>query len=110
MAIFKSLPSVRIINGHEIKTSDSVILSNSEYITNGEYCIVVKSVDYCVIHLNSETTDHVVIKALTNVLVKTSELIDDEYEEVELSKGSCVEFKKIGSNWYILSSDGMKNS
>jgi hypothetical protein len=43
------------------------------------------------------------------VIVKTDTLIDEEFNEVELIKGSCVEFKKIGSFWYILSSDGLKN-
>ncbi len=28
----------------------------------------------------------------------------------KLDKGACVEFKKIGDFWYILSSDGLKNS
>jgi hypothetical protein len=44
------------------------------------------------------------------VLVKSNELIDEEFNEVELNKGACVEFKKIGDYWYILSSDGLKNS
>ena len=77
---------------------------------NGEYSIVVNDVDNCIINLDSKTTDHVVIKYLTNVLVKSDSLIDDEFDEVELSRGSCVEFKKIGDFWYVLSSDGLKNS
>jgi hypothetical protein len=44
------------------------------------------------------------------VIVKSNELIDEEFNEVELTKGSCVEFRKIGDFWYILSSDGLKNS
>jgi hypothetical protein len=47
---------------------------------------------------------------MTNVLVKGDSLIDEQYEEVELTKGSCVEFKKVGNYWYILSSDGLKDS
>ena len=43
-------------------------------------------------------------------LVKSNELIDEEFNEVELSKGSCVEFMHIGTFWYILSSDGLKDS
>ena len=110
MGIFRSTPSKRIINGYEVVTSDSVVVTNAEYTTNGEYAIVIKDVDQCVINLDSKTTDHVVIKSLTNVLVKADSLIDDEFDEVELSRGSCVEFKKIGDFWYILSSDGLKNS
>lgn len=110
MGIFRSTPSKRIINGYEVVTSDSVVVTNAEYTTNGEYAIVIKDVERCVINLDSKTTDHVVIKSLTNVLVKSDSLIDDEFDEVELGRGSCVEFKKIGDYWYILSSDGLKNS
>jgi len=110
MAIFKSIPSKRIINGHEIETSESAIVTNQTYTTNGEYALIVKGIENCVIILDKDTTDHVVIKALTNVLVKSDILIDEEFNEVELSKGSCVEFMFIGSFWYILSSDGLKDS
>jgi hypothetical protein len=47
---------------------------------------------------------------MTYVLVKSDKLIDEEYEEVELNNGACVEFRKVGDYWYILSSDGLKNS
>jgi hypothetical protein len=110
MGIFKSTPSIRIINGNEIKTSDSVVVSNPTYKTDGEYVVVVKDVDYCKLTLDSKTTDHVVVKALTDVLVIADSLIDEQFDEVELTNGSCVEFKKIGEYWYILSSDGLKNS
>jgi len=110
MALFKSIPSKRIINGNVIETSDSVVVTNNTYTTNGEYAIVTKGVENCEIILNSSTTDHVVVKSLTNTIVKSNELIDEEFNEVELSKGSCVEFKKIGDHWYVLSSDGLKNS
>jgi len=110
MGIFKSTPSIRIINGNEIKTSDSVVVSNPTYKTDGEYVVVVKDVDYCKLTLDSKTTDHVVVKSLTDVLVIADSLIDEQFDEVELTDGSCVEFKKIGEYWYILSSDGLKNS
>lgn len=110
MPIFKSQPSVRIINGYEIKTSESAIVTNENYTTDGEYVIVIKDVKYCELTLDDTKTDHIVVKALTRVLVKTNKLIDDEYNEVELHHGSCVEFKFIGGGWYILSSDGLKNS
>jgi len=110
MGIYRSIPSKRIINGHEIVTSDSVVVTNKTYITNGEYAIVVKDIDECVITLDSKTTDHVLIKSMTNVLVTSKELIDEEFNEVELNRGACVEFKKIGDYWYILGSDGLKNS
>ena len=110
MPIFRSIPSKRIIHGFEVITSDNAVVTDSSYTTNGESTIVVKNVDICELFLNSQTTDHVVVKALTRVNVKGDSLVDEEFDEIELDKGACVEFKKIGDFWYILSSDGLKNS
>lgn len=110
MGVFRSISAKKIINGVEIETSDLAIVTNDSYTTNGESAIVIKGVENCNLFLNSKTTDHIVVKALTNVLVTSEELIDEEFNEVELSKGACVEFRKIGDFWYILSSDGLKNS
>jgi hypothetical protein len=110
MGIFRSIASKKIINGVEIQTSDLAVITNEKYKTNGESAIVIKGVENCNLFLNSTTTDHIVVKALTNVLVTSDTLIDEEFNEVELTKGSCVEFRKIGDFWYILSSDGLKNS
>jgi hypothetical protein len=110
MSVFRSIPSKRIINGHEIVTSDVAVVTNSKYTTNGESAIVIKGVELCELFLNSKTTDHVVIKALTRVDVTADSLIDEEFDIIELDKGACVEYRKIGDFWYILSSDGLKNS
>ena len=110
MAIIKTIPSTRLINGEILETSEISIVSETEYKTNGEECIIVRNVSQSTIILDSKTTDHIVIKSLTNVLVTSYELIDEEFNEVELGKGACVEFRKIGDYWYILSSDGLKGS
>lgn len=110
MSIFRSIPSKRIINGHEIVTSDVAVVTNSKYSTNGESAIVIKGTELCELFLDSKTTDHIVIKALTRVDVKADSLIDEEFDIIELDKGACVEYRKIGDFWYILSSDGLKNS
>lgn len=111
MAIIKSIPSKRIINGFTIQTSDSSIVIEPEYKVSGEACIVVKGISECVLTLDSQASDHVVIKSLTNLIVKPDfNRIDEEYDEVALGKFACVEFKFIRDTWYILSSDGLKNS
>lgn len=110
MGIFKSEPKEKIINGTPVMVSETCVVTNNFYYTTGESVIVVKDVDYCEINLNSKTTEHITIKALTHVLVKADNLIDDEFDEIELDKGACVEFRYIGGLWYILSSDGLKNS
>ena len=34
--------------------------------------------------------------------------IDEQYDEILIDKGSCVEFFRVDGNWYIISSDGLK--
>lgn len=111
MPLLRSIPSKKIINGIEVKTSENLLITESYYKTNGEYAIVIKGVDFCELLLDSKTTDHVVVKALTRVLIKPDKnKIDEEYDEVEINKGACVEFYFMGGCWYILSSDGLKLS
>jgi len=44
-------------------------------------------------------------------LIKTTAgTIDGEYEEIEIHKGACVELRCVFDEWYIMSSDGLKNS
>lgn len=110
MAIFKSTPVTKIINGLTVKTSSSVLLTNSEYTTNGEDAIIVKDVEYCTINLNSETTERITIKSLTNVLIVSDFIIDDEFNEIEIQSGASIELRFLKDGWYIMSSDGLKNS
>lgn len=85
------------------------IVREKNYTTNGEILIVVKDVDKCDLTLDSNTTDHIIIKALTNVIIKpSSNYIDEYYEEIQIEKGACVEFYLLENNWFIVSSDGLK--
>lgn len=110
MAIFKSTPVTKIINGVTIKTSESTLLSNSVYKTNGESAIIVKDLKSCRIELDSITTENITIKALCDVLVVADYSIDDEYDEIQLNSGASVELRFLRDGWYIMSSDGLKNS
>jgi len=111
MAIIKSIPSQRLINGRIIKTSEVSLVSETEYITQGEDCIVVRGVPFSKVTLDSRTTDHTVVKSLTHLIIKPDiGKIDEEFDEIELDKGACVEFRFCGNCWYILSSDGLKQS
>lgn len=109
MPVLRSIPAKKIINGIEVKTSESAIITENNYITHGEYVIVIKGVETCILLLDSKTTDHIVVKALTNVIIRPDKnKIDEQYDEVEINKGACVEFYFMGGSWYILSSDGLK--
>lgn len=111
MAILRTIPSSRVINGQFIETSEMALISEREYNTNGEECIIVKNVPNSTIILDSKTTDHIVVKSLTNVTIKPDVgKIDEEFDEVVADKYACIEFRFCTGNWYILSSDGLKSS
>ncbi len=94
-----------------IDTSEISVVSESDYRTNGESCIIVKGVSESIIILDSKTTDHIVIKSMTKVTIKPDTgKIDEDYDELVADKYSCIEFRFVGGNWYILSSDGLKQS
>jgi hypothetical protein len=109
MAIQHSIPSQRIIAGQIINTSEITFVSNSSYSTEGEALIVTKEAELIEIILDSSTTDHVIVKALTNTKIKPIwGLIDEEYSEINIGKGACVELYFSFGNWYVVSSDGIK--
>lgn len=111
MAIVKSIPSIRIINGFKIETSEVAIVSEPSYTIQGEACVVVRGIQESILYLNSKKSDHVVVKSMTKlVVIPDLGLIDEEFNEVELDKFACVEFRFVRGNWYILSSDGLKQS
>ena len=92
-----------------IKSSDVVITDSEEYTINGESVVITKNSTKII--LNSSKNNHVVIKSLGETKIVTKEgLIDEEFNELNLGKGACVEFLFAFTNWYILSSDGLKLS
>ena len=112
MSIIKTVPSQRLINGKVITSSEVSLVTNEDfYITNAEDCIIVRGEKSTTIKLQSTTTDHIVVKALTHlVILPDMGKIDEEYDEITCDKGACIEFRFCNGNWYILSSDGLKQS
>lgn len=89
----------------------SRIITDSVYKTDGEFFLVIKNTENCRLVLDSNTTNHIRIKALTKVLISPLiGQIDEEYDEIFIDKGACVEFLQIEGIWYIVSSDGLKLS
>ena len=112
MGIIKTHPIKKIINGKEMIVSDSiVVIGTSFYTTKGESSIIVKnSKSECVILLDETTTEHVTVKSMSDSVVKSDKLIDEQYEEIRLEKFASVELRYINNYWYVMSSDGLKNS
>ena len=98
------------------RTSDSAVVSLPEYTTKNEKTLIIRAYqgqgenDKVKITLNHNVTKHITIKSLTNAIVDSPQSFDTEYDELLLNKFASVELKNIGDVWYILSSDGMKNS
>jgi hypothetical protein len=111
MPIIKSIPTQKRINGFIVNVSETSIVTEKEYSTTGESCIILKGVQDSTLILDSTTTEHTVIKCLTHVTIKPNiGRIDEEYDEIVADKGACIEFRFVENNWYILSSDGLKMS
>jgi hypothetical protein len=111
MPIIKSIPTQKRINGFIVNVSETAIVTEKEYSTSGESCIILKGVQDSKLILDSTTTEHTVIKCLTQVTIKPNVgKIDEEYDEIVADKGACIEFRFCNGNWYILSSDGLKMS
>ena len=92
-----------------LDTFDTVIMSDEIYKTKGENLIIVKDVNQSKIKLDSTTTDKIKIKTLTNcTIIPDINRIDEEWDEISVGKGACVELQNVNGVWYILSSDGMK--
>jgi len=101
----QTLQAVKLIQSNSLRR----VVTESEYVTNGEEFILVKDITQSKITLNSNTTEYIVIKALTKVIIVPIEnKIDEYYDEILIDKGACVEFLLMNNIWYIISSDGLK--
>jgi|694.fasta_scaffold80174_3 hypothetical protein len=87
----------------------SRVVSTPNYLTDEETILIIKDVDECEVTLNSQKSSRVVVKSLTTVVVKSDVgKIDEDWDELLLEKGACVQFQFVEGNWYITSSDGLK--
>ncbi len=81
-----------------------------EYTSNGEDYIITKGRGATIL-LDANKNSRVCIKSMTHTTIKPMNgLIDEKWSEIELSEESSVELVYHTGNWYILSSDGIKNS
>lgn len=89
----------------------SKVVTSPTFTTGEETILIIKNVDECQITLNSQKSERVVVKSLTTVIVKSDVgQIDEDWDELLLEKGACVQFQFVEGNWYITSSDGLKTS
>ena len=111
MSIQKSIPMKRVIGEEVLLTSQVCMISDNTYTTEGESVVITKDLESIEVILNHRNTDHVIIKALTNTKIKPIEgLIDEEFNEINIEKGACVELYYAFGSWYVVSSDGIKSN
>jgi hypothetical protein len=95
-------PSIVVVNGQETPQENTQKL-------NKEVLIVVRDSENSEVILNSVDYTHVIVKSLIKTLIKPDVgLIDEDWHELLLEKGSCVQFQFVEDSWLILSSDGIK--
>ena len=98
------------------RTQDGVVLRESSYTTKNEKVLIVrpyewqKEGDTVKVTLNHNETKHITIKSITDCVVDSPHSFDGEFDEIVLNKFASVELINLGDVWYILSSDGLKNS
>ena len=101
----------RVIGEEVLLTSQVCMISDETYTTEGESVVITKELELIEVILNHKNTDHVIVKALTNTKIKPIEgLIDEEYSEINIEKGACVELYYAFGSWFVVSSDGLKQS
>jgi len=92
-----------------LDTFETVIVSDEIYKTNGENLLIIKDVAQSKVKLDSTTTDKIKIKSLTNcTIIPDIGRIDEDWDEISIGRGACVELQNVNGIWYVLSSDGIK--
>lgn len=93
--------------GQKVYTVKKVADKNIYYTNDEELLLVRDTVEKII--LDNRKSNQITIKALSPVTIVCSEnKIDEEYDELYLEKGSCVQFVKLNNIWYIIASDGIK--
>lgn len=107
----KQMETLSAINRQVVKptTNPIKVVTSPEFTVTEEQLILTKSVEECLINLNNNSNNSIVIKSLTNTTIRPiNSKIDEQYDELIIGKGACVELLRIDGNWYVLSSDGIK--
>jgi len=90
-------------------TNITKVVYSQQFTVNNEDLLLVKTNESATIFLNENSNDFVTIKSLTNTTIRPiNSKIDEDYDELTIGKGACVELQKIDGGWYIMSSDGIK--
>jgi hypothetical protein len=104
-------PNRKVVNLGEkiIEEPKTKVVSQEYYSTNGETLLIIRDVEKSTIELNSSTTEKIIIKTLTScIIIPDQNRIDEDWDQLDIERGACVQFQFVDGVWYILSSDGIK--
>jgi len=89
---------------------DIPIIITDDYTTKTTRYIIAKK-DDITITLDDTNFKRFYIKSMGEItIIPTKGLIDEEWEEISMGPQSSIELIAHEGNWYVLSSDGLKNS
>ena len=113
MSIIKNKPVRKTVfrgeRSFNLDTFETIVISDEIYKTNGETLLIVRDVAQSKVKLDSVTTERIKIKTLTNcTIIPDVGRIDEDWDEISVGRGACVELQNVSGVWYILSSDGLK--
>jgi hypothetical protein len=111
MSTIKKIEPETVLTRETSVSNDTIIkiVDTSEFNVSNEDLLLVKTNESVTIFLYENSNNFVTIKSLTNTTIKPiNSKIDEEYDELTIGKGACVELHKIEGYWYIISSDGIK--
>jgi ribosomal protein S8E len=111
LSTIKKIEPETVLTRETSVSNDTIIkiVDTSEFNVSNEDLLLVKTNESVTIFLYENSNNFVTIKSLTNTTIKPiNSKIDEEYDELTIGKGACVELHKIEGYWYIISSDGIK--
>jgi len=97
------------LNDTKETTENIPVVISTDYTTSQTRYIIAKN--DLTITLDGKNLKRFYIKSMANIKIKPLVgKIDEEWEEINMGPQSSVELLCEGTDWYVLSSDGLKNS
>ena len=97
------------LNDTKETTENIPVVISTDYTTSQTRYIIAKN--DLTITLDGKNLKRFYIKSMANIKIKPLVgKIDEEWEEINMGPQSSIEVLCEGTDWYILSSDGLKNS
>ena len=110
ISVLQNNPETQLrLNDTKETTENIPVVVSTDYTTSQTRYIIAK--DDLTITLDNKNLKRFYIKSMANIKIKPLiGKIDEEWEEINMGPQSGIELLCEGNNWYILSSDGLKNS